>query len=340
MAVVLLLLAGGMSVSPVMADSQGPNNPSTATSENVDGPDVAWNNPTNVLSDDGQYATATLQQAGVGGVIPTQTLLVRGFNFAIPTGATINGIEVFIDRSFVCAVGSGCSADAGFISDEFVALVRDGVANTQNKATATAWPASDADATYGGPADLWNAVWTPELINGNFGVAIQAKYNATGDARTARVDHVTITVTYTPLDTMKVNTTTSVTCDSPVTLGESSSCTAVVTRASGGNTPSESPGVGWGATDFGDFVSAGPCAQDTSAGTLTCAVTYTPSHEGMPTVLAYYFGDENFNTSQDETDVTVTLAALPVPAMTLFGLLFSGLGLGLLGARRMRRKQQ
>lgn len=79
--------------------------------------------------------------------------------------------------------------------DEVVSLLdAAGAAQGTNKATATAWPTTEAAAVYGGAADLWGATLTPAIVNdADWGVAIAAYVNS---GETASIDAVTITVHY------------------------------------------------------------------------------------------------------------------------------------------------
>lgn len=140
---------------------------------------------------------------------------------------------------------------------------------------------------------------------------------------------------YQPVPT-KADTTTSVSCQTPIRLGSTSNCEATVTRNSGGYTPSGT--LFWGRTDTGGSFGTQSCNQDTGSGTLTCTIGYTPGEVGSHDVLAVFGGDENFNSSSGETVVGVNQAPKPIPAVGPLGLLLSGLGLGLLGIWRVRRK--
>ena len=92
----------------------------------------------------------------------------------------------------------GCSVllrVASPVLDSQVRIVKaDGTAGTTNKAaTSTAWPTTEAYASYGGAADLWDETWTPANVNdADFGAVLSAIIT-TG---TASVDHMRITVTY------------------------------------------------------------------------------------------------------------------------------------------------
>ena len=318
----IAFLVGAAPFSGSFADVTVPTSPTTAVNALAGG--ALWNDPTNALLSDNSYASSEVSNWRTG------LLLLRGFGFSMPVGATINGIEVKIERNRTGTPGAE-------IRDNLICLIRDGVCNTENKARIDAWPdTNDAVATYGGPTDLWASAWTPALINGNFGVGIAAEGTST-----ARVDHATITVWYTPFAQEKTDTTTEVTCQTPITLGSTSDCEATVTRASGDKTPSGT--LFWGRTDTGGSFGPQSCNQNIGSGTLTCTIGYTPGEVGSHDVLAVFGGDEYFNSSSGETVVGVNQAPnpgepQPIPAVGPLGLLLSGLGLSLLGIWRVRRK--
>ena len=69
--------------------SEGPNDPGTIT--NVAYGTQAWANPSNAGSSNDSYATRTL--SGV-----SDYLRATNFGFAIPSGATIDGILVEVEK--------------------------------------------------------------------------------------------------------------------------------------------------------------------------------------------------------------------------------------------------
>jgi hypothetical protein len=158
----------------------GPNSGTGATSGSP-----AWSNPTNVGASDDARATCGVAASGVSG-----TLTVTAFGFAIPGGSTIDGITVAIERR---------STTNNVIDDNSIRLTKASAAVGDNKATATKWPLNtDSTATYGGVADLWGTTWSVAEVNDSgFGVAILADNTDAGSTRSAQVDHVTITITYT-----------------------------------------------------------------------------------------------------------------------------------------------
>lgn len=112
---------------------------------------------------------------------------VQNFGFNIPVGATINGMVVSIERK----------STSGTVTDATLQMLNaSGVAGGDDKAlTSTAWPSSDALASYGGPSDSWSISPTVAMVNdANFGVRL----SITGSlADVASVDHVSMKVYYT-----------------------------------------------------------------------------------------------------------------------------------------------
>ena len=115
-------------------------------------------------------------------------LQISGYNFSIPTGATINGYVVEIKR-YDGDNGSGYQS-----YDSSVRLLYMSSAIGGDKASSSVWPTTPAYATYGSSSDTWGASLTANQVDASeFGVALAVKGNP------ARVDHVRMTVYYTPL---------------------------------------------------------------------------------------------------------------------------------------------
>lgn len=169
--------------------SVGPQSPTSITS--AGGPAQDWVNPGNVAASDDTRTTCALSGNALFASF-TEQLNVLGFDFsAIPSGATVDGIEVTIERSVTSTSGNP--------RDSILQLA--GLTGaTTDKSSATVWPTSDGIATYGGPTDKWGAT-TPslsEIKSGTFGVYIAAQIDLTeGASTTVRIDHVTIKVYYT-----------------------------------------------------------------------------------------------------------------------------------------------
>jgi len=114
------------------------------------------------------------------GVPNPNTLTISHYGFAIPTGATINGIKLEASRTAI-----------GTVSDKAVTLFK-GTAKDNG-----AWPAGPPDGpyittTYGGPTDLWGTTWTAEDINA---LAFSANMLTNGDGD-GHIDAMGLTVYY------------------------------------------------------------------------------------------------------------------------------------------------
>lgn len=156
------------------------------------GSDNNWTPLTNQAgASDNSYESVTMASGE-----ESQYLIVDNFGFSIPAANTILGIQVSIERS--------SSSDR--TSDFKIQLVDEAgtvLTGGDDKAdSGTDWPTTDGTANYGGAADLWGQIagfWTPTKINDpDFGLAIAVLREGTGPPgnRTARVDHVTITITH------------------------------------------------------------------------------------------------------------------------------------------------
>ena len=162
--------------------SQGPNSPGTGADDATVG-DLTWSNPSNITTSDGSHANTT-----AGAAANTHYLKATNFGFSVPGGATIDGIVVEIERSYIEAV------DTVAYDNEVKVVKSDGTIGTTNKAKVGNWPASDTYETYGGVSDLWGESWTAEDINDvDFGTVLSG-YRA---GCNLLVDHIRITVYYT-----------------------------------------------------------------------------------------------------------------------------------------------
>jgi len=162
--------------------SQGPNSPSTVADDSSIG-SVAWSNPGNATTSDDSRATASIRsQSG-----PSHYLKATDFGFSIPSGATIDGIEVEVEK------GSNANNQ---VADNAVRIVKGGTIGSTDKSGAN-WATTDAYITHGGASDLWGKTWTPtDINNSNFGFAISASCGAPV-FRDGYIDHIRITVHYT-----------------------------------------------------------------------------------------------------------------------------------------------
>jgi len=177
--------------------SQGPNNPGTVVNLATVGT-VYWSNPTYAQASDNYDASATSSS----GTVPTTVYLkATNFGFSIPSGVTINGIKVEIEKQ--------CSQQDAMrhTSDSEVKIVDHyGNIGTTNKKSGAYWPSTDTPVSYGGATDLWGKSWTPANINdADFGMVISALLVNLDGSVTANIDHIKITVYYTPLTNIRIN---------------------------------------------------------------------------------------------------------------------------------------
>jgi len=159
--------------------TQGPNSP--ATLANVAFSGAAWTNTSNAGASDNAYATVPV----FGGFGQTDILRCTNFGFSIPAGATINGITIDIE-------GVSTGSDAYYV----VQPVKAGAATGSSSFPAI--PTSEGYVSVGSGSSLLGASWSDSDINDTgFGVEFKC-YNENASDRNISVDHVRITITYTP----------------------------------------------------------------------------------------------------------------------------------------------
>jgi Tfp pilus assembly protein PilX len=144
-----------------------------------------WTNSGNAFTNNSVYATSILNSG-----VTSAPLLMTGFGFtAIPASAIIRGISVTVDRK---------ASTTSAIQDLDVNLMKASVAVGSDKAvTGSYWLDTDGSRTYGSASDLWGTTWTAaDINNAGFGLRFVAK-NFNASQRTAYVDDVNVTVTYT-----------------------------------------------------------------------------------------------------------------------------------------------
>ncbi len=168
--------------------TQGPNSAGTGANDAAFG-SYSWTNPGNIVSSDDTYASTGTGHSSAD----SNYLKATNFGFSIPTGATIDGILVAVEK-YVTNTTSGGAYDVR------ARIVKaDGTIGTTDKSSPDAWPGTTDPGTYvnyGGATDKWGETWTVADINdADFGfvLAVQPQ-NASADAR---VDHIRITIYYT-----------------------------------------------------------------------------------------------------------------------------------------------
>lgn len=215
----LVLVAGSFAApTPVFAATEGPNSPDVGNEYAFSGGTINWSSENDIFSSNNNRAQATLNTSSI-----TEYLRATDFDFALPSGAVINGIQVGIERQ---------ASEDSDLRDYEVRLVTGltgSAATSTNYAKTTSGDAWQEDAdeieTYGGVADLWGVAWTEAQIESStFGVILAVRNHETsGPSETAEVDHVTVTVTYTAGDTTAptVTNVTSSTTNGSYNAGDS-----------------------------------------------------------------------------------------------------------------------
>jgi len=126
---------------------------------------AVWSHPDYAKADDTNYTSANTSSKNNSDYL---TLTNFGFTSSdIPAGATINGIEFVINRAH---------AEADNVYDVLLYLLKDGTQHGSNLASATKWPTSLTDATYGGSTNLCGGSWTQaDILDADFGFQLSIK---------------------------------------------------------------------------------------------------------------------------------------------------------------------
>jgi hypothetical protein len=140
----------------------------------------------------------------------SNTAVFTGFGFAVPSGATITGIEVEILQRV--------NSPGGGIHDSILVLSLNGNPMGNNKAaTGFNWYDVPTPAFYGDSADTWGYSWTPSDVNDpTFG--LQYLITNTSYDQTASVDRLLMTVYYQTGSGMSYQTS------SPLCIGVNNNC--------------------------------------------------------------------------------------------------------------------
>jgi hypothetical protein len=162
------------------------NYPGTGADDSAVGA-VAWSSPAGATADGGTSAFSFID---IGE--DTHYLKVTNFGFAVPAGATINGVAVEVERRV-------STPGAAAVRDSVLRLVKGGAVVGGNKAAATNWTNSFVVASYGSASDLWGTTLTGADVNAsNFGVVLSAvNHVSSDDIYSAQVDFIRVTVYYT-----------------------------------------------------------------------------------------------------------------------------------------------
>ncbi len=167
-----------------------------------------WQNTSNASSQNDTYTSLrftdgsnnpTQAPLSISPADQTNYFVCKNLDSNIPTGATIEGITIYIDR-YNSFTGDGVVT----ISDDAIYLTKNGTDTVgDNKSTGATWASTDTDTyiSYGGVSDLWGTSWTASEINDdNFGIMIGPNIsydlNSGEDGSDAKIDHVYVEITY------------------------------------------------------------------------------------------------------------------------------------------------
>lgn len=190
-ALVGALVGGSLLLSPMAHSDTAVASPTVAVNTPFTG--FAWTAPTFALTSDG--ATTFAFEATPG--TTTDDLSLSGFGFSIPAGAVIDGIEVSVEGH---SGGGGAAIPTfvpalakvvGFFSGSFSVGGGMGIPATP--------PSCCTIIVDGSLTDLWSQTWSPADVNAaTFGVDIYGTDLAAVSADAYAIDHVFITVHFTP----------------------------------------------------------------------------------------------------------------------------------------------
>lgn len=157
------------------------------TGANIAGSGADWGTPSNITAEDSNSAGALIDKGG------GLSDYLRGTNlgFSLPTGATIDGVELQIRVS---------SGSTNTVYDEFVYLVENGsiISNCDNKASGSYWTDTENTRIYGGSTDAWGCSLNPTIINSStFGFQVMATHNGIVTDKYAYVYWAKLRVHYT-----------------------------------------------------------------------------------------------------------------------------------------------
>lgn len=151
--------------------------------------DQEWDDKTGVGADDSDTASITDKNFDTPDI--SYLAKAQGLGLSIPSGATITGLEVKIERW--CGAGGAVDACVQLLD-------ANGDLQGDNKAdTVTAWPGTESVATYGGTGDTWGVSLTPAMVNDpDFGVGLAVQ--AASPNADIFVDYIQVKIWYTGPD--------------------------------------------------------------------------------------------------------------------------------------------
>ncbi len=186
----LLIFSGFTITASAQCSSTGPNNGNSFSNDASVGT-LAWSSTNYAQLSDNNRAPANVS-LGILSSVTTNYLSATDFGFSIPSGASICGIQVDVEKKYNLILGLLTS-----ITDHSVRIVKGGTISGSDHASGSGWASTDAYSSYGGSSDLWGLTWTAADINApGFGAVISATVSSGLAALTldALINHIRITV--------------------------------------------------------------------------------------------------------------------------------------------------
>ncbi|HBY46035.1 MAG TPA: hypothetical protein DEG70_07235, partial [Chloroflexi bacterium] len=140
-----------------------------------------WTNSGRVTASDNSKATNSSSALSVG-----STLTVSFASASIPSGSTIDGIEVIVE---------GAGSSTGWLSLDTGGGVT--LPKGSRQTNSSLWTSADVNYSVGGASSLWGGSWAASDFNSSWDLTLQVYNKHTSSARTASIDYVSVTIYYT-----------------------------------------------------------------------------------------------------------------------------------------------
>ena len=155
---------------------------SPGTMESISDYGVPWSNPNNAKTSDNSYTVN-----GGGSADGSDILKASNFGFNIPTGATIDGVIISVERHGTNNISIYTLNQIGYDIDLPI-------------------PSEDAYASFGSESELWDQELTPAIVNdSDFYMSASSAGDNSGDWE-AYIDHIQMKVYYTETETPTIGT--------------------------------------------------------------------------------------------------------------------------------------
>lgn len=171
----------------------------TVFSNNTGIGDFSFGTPSDAKLPDTKRATAASISSLSSGY--TNNLIVKGFNFSIPSYASICGVTVEVQRK------AGGLIFFTSVIDNQVKLIKNGSIIGSNKSKSDYWSDADKTVSYGGATDLWGiSLTSADVNNAEFGIAISAEISGFFTlTASAEINYVRMKVDYNPILPVTLN---------------------------------------------------------------------------------------------------------------------------------------